>query len=127
MWYKPRILLLLLWVAVAVAIATFFYMYNPTEQPQYFAPCLFRNLTGYQCPGCGGQRAVHALLHGHWHEAWHFNALFVALLPLILLYAGLRAGEWLTGKAHPLSHWPVQRILVVTGIVLLVFGIWRNL
>lgn len=27
-------------------------------------PCLFHLLTGYYCPGCGGTRAVKALLHG---------------------------------------------------------------
>lgn len=27
-------------------------------------PCLFKLLTGLYCPGCGGTRAVRALLHG---------------------------------------------------------------
>lgn len=27
--------------------------------------CVLHNLTGYYCPGCGGTRAIHALLHGH--------------------------------------------------------------
>mgnify|MGYP001135663182 CR=1 FL=1 len=28
-------------------------------------PCLFRLLTGFYCPGCGGTRALWALLSGH--------------------------------------------------------------
>lgn len=28
-------------------------------------PCLFHLITGYYCPGCGGTRAVRALLHGN--------------------------------------------------------------
>ena len=28
-------------------------------------PCLFHELTGFYCPGCGGTRAVLALLAGH--------------------------------------------------------------
>lgn len=27
-------------------------------------PCMFHRITGYQCPGCGGTRAVLALFHG---------------------------------------------------------------
>ena len=26
--------------------------------------CVLHNLTGYYCPGCGGTRAIYALLHG---------------------------------------------------------------
>lgn len=28
-------------------------------------PCLFHEFTGFYCPGCGGTRAVKALLSGH--------------------------------------------------------------
>ncbi len=28
-------------------------------------PCLFHEISGYYCPGCGGTRAVRALLKGH--------------------------------------------------------------
>lgn len=30
----------------------------------YYPPCAFHLLTGWYCPGCGGTRAVRALLHG---------------------------------------------------------------
>lgn len=34
--------------------------------PTWFQmPCLFQMMTGLYCPGCGGTRAVRALLSGH--------------------------------------------------------------
>lgn len=34
--------------------------------PTWFRmPCLFQMMTGLYCPGCGGTRAVRALLSGH--------------------------------------------------------------
>ncbi len=34
--------------------------------PTWFRmPCLFQMMTGLYCPGCGGTRAVKALLSGH--------------------------------------------------------------
>lgn len=59
-------------------------LFDPTVAP---APrCWFNALTGLQCPGCGSQRAIHALLHGHIAQAWHFNAALFFAVPLCLLY-----------------------------------------
>lgn len=58
---------------------------DPATHP---APrCWFNALTGLQCPGCGSQRAIHALLHGRVAEAWHYNAALFFALPLCLVYA----------------------------------------
>ena len=54
------------------------------------SPCLFKAATGLDCPGCGTQRAFHALLHGDLAGAWGFNAAFVLSLPLIALLVALR-------------------------------------
>lgn len=43
-------------------------------------------LTGYQCPGCGSQRAIHALLHGNIVDAFKFNAGFIIGLLVIAIY-----------------------------------------
>lgn len=36
-------------------------------------PCALHALTGYYCPGCGGTRAVYALLHGHVLRAFFYH------------------------------------------------------
>ena len=36
-------------------------------------PCLFHLISGYYCPGCGGTRAVRALLHGQFAKAFFFH------------------------------------------------------
>ena len=41
--------------------------------------CLFYELTGLYCPGCGSGRAAIALLHGRVLEALSHNALFFLL------------------------------------------------
>ncbi len=45
-------------------------------------PCLFKTVTGYDCPGCGIQRSFFELLQGNFMESLK---LFPALLPLIAL------------------------------------------
>lgn len=71
-------------IAVCVGIVAYLAFFDPTQWP---APrCVFHALTGWECPGCGTQRAIHALFKGDIGEAWNYNpALFVAL-PVAALY-----------------------------------------
>lgn len=63
------------------------YFFVDARYSRFFPRCPFFTLTGLYCPGCGSQRAVSALLHGNFITAVHYNALFVASLPLVLYSA----------------------------------------
>lgn len=62
------------------------YNLNPTQY--WFMPkCPFKLITGLSCPGCGIQRAIHALMHGEIKEAIQYN--------YFLLYSGPYAASFL--------------------------------
>lgn len=90
--------------------------------------CLFHALTGWHCPGCGGTRAVRALIHGRWTEALHQHALFVLLLPAAA-YAGISfAFRRNRGRHLPGGQWFERPHPYIVLIVLAaVFFIGRNL
>ncbi|OFX31226.1 MAG: hypothetical protein A2X08_04260 [Bacteroidetes bacterium GWA2_32_17] len=46
--------------------------------------CLFKNLTGNDCYGCGMTRAILSALHFQFGQAFHYNKLFVIVLPLLI-------------------------------------------
>ena len=48
--------------------------------------CPVKLLTGYDCPGCGFQRAFHALLHGNLWEAIHYNLFLLIAIPLLCMW-----------------------------------------
>lgn len=52
----------------------------------HLLPCPFKYLTGIDCPGCGFQRSVIALIRGDLYKSL---ALYPATIPLILLSAYL--------------------------------------
>ena len=59
----------------------------------FMPKCIFRTLTGWDCPGCGLQRAVHALLHGHFAEAFQYNYFLFMALPYVFAVMYM---EWFT-------------------------------
>ncbi|WP_019538038.1 DUF2752 domain-containing protein [Proteiniphilum acetatigenes] len=72
-------------VTVLVAAALYiFYTFDPETQP-LFPKCPFLLATGYECPGCGSQRAVHSLLHFNIGTALKYNAFMVLAIPYIFL------------------------------------------
>jgi hypothetical protein len=52
-------------------------------------PCPFKVITGFDCPGCGFQRSLLALLQGQWLESYHLYPPTVPLL-IVLAYASLK-------------------------------------
>ena len=106
-------------------VAGVLFAVDPARHAIYPA-CLLYATTGWQCPGCGGLRATHQLLHGHLAAAWALNPLAVLLVPLYAWFGldlGLRLvrGRGLPGAAvRPAVIW-----LVLAGLLL--FTILRNL
>ncbi|MDM1292828.1 DUF2752 domain-containing protein [Sphingobacterium sp. N143] len=48
-------------------------------------PCLWKSISGYECPGCGLTTAFMALLQLDWQRAWAANPLIYILVPAIIL------------------------------------------
>lgn len=79
---KPFVWILLL--ALFVSAIIIYYSNNPTVGA-WFPQCPVKLLTDYSCPGCGVQRAFHALLHGNLGQALAYNYFFVLSVPYFIL------------------------------------------
>ena len=64
---------------------------NPHEPGSLFPPCPFKLLTGWNCPGCGGLRMTHDLLHGDVSAAVVDNVYLLIGLPLLAVWSFWRA------------------------------------
>jgi hypothetical protein len=112
-------------VAISLLVGVYF-VFNPIGF-SFFPKCPFYALTRLYCPGCGSQRAFHALLHGHLLQAAGFNLLAVLALPFVIYSGVVSVGN------HFLSRQWKQDIFykpwfawMVLGLVLL-FWLLRNL
>ena len=75
------------WALGGLAVAGLAYVaaVDP-NQPNLVPACAFKALTGLDCPGCGGTRAVHALLHGDVGNALNHNVLVTAVVAIGLVW-----------------------------------------
>ena len=117
------------WIALVAVGATGFglllYFFAP-DQYGLFPRCAFHTLTGLQCPGCGGLRCLHQLLHGHFAAAFRYNPLLVTMLPLSAAGLGYYVSYRLLEKPLPKIWQHPAWLWLLTGAVVL-FGIGRNL
>lgn len=118
------------WKGVLIAatvglVVTVFFLFDPVRS-SFYPACLFHNLTGLNCPGCGGLRALHHLTHGEILAAFHCNPLLMVLLPIVafLTFRWFRRGsEAFDGNSVFFRPATIGTLLAVT----LVFTILRNL
>jgi len=65
-----------------LALVALYFRLDPARYP--FPRCPVNWLTGLHCPGCGTQRALHALLHGNVAQAVGFNLLAALSAPVVV-------------------------------------------
>src|SRR5207248_2682290 len=109
-------------IALGAAGVLLYFIFDPAKV-SIFPPCVFHEITGLDCPGCGAQRALHQLLHGNIIAALRLNAMFVLSLPIWALYGPrffLRATK---GQPTNLN----VRWMWIYFTAWLVFGVLRDL
>ncbi|MCT7659900.1 DUF2752 domain-containing protein [Mycobacterium deserti] len=63
---------------------------DPHNPSFLFPGCPFKALTGLNCPGCGGLRMTHDVLHGDFAAAVTDNVFLLVGLPLLAAWLLLR-------------------------------------
>ena len=64
-------------LAVILILLLSLYLNFSPKEFNFFPKCMFHSLTGLHCPGCGSQRAIHAILNGQIIEGLKYNLLII--------------------------------------------------
>lgn len=111
---------------LAAVAAAFAYVgaVDPNE-PGHYPACPLLRLTGVYCPGCGGLRSAHAVVHGDLAAALGANALAVAGYALFAVVWAVWVVREARGRPVRIELGPVT--LWGFGVLVTLFTLVRNL
>ncbi len=88
----------------------------------HLTPCFFKSTFGFDCPGCGMQRAFISLLKGNLSESLHYHpALIPFLITLSVLLVQLKLKH---PKGGTLVMW---LFIITTAITFIQYGVKQYL
>ncbi|MFV0141811.1 MULTISPECIES: DUF2752 domain-containing protein [Empedobacter] len=121
-----RILVYGLATLLPILVIVYFYSYYSNQSP-FSIKCMFHEITGLWCPGCGGQRAFSLLVNGHFLQSLRYNlilpfALYICVQLYYAIVGNIFLGKPMSGKLH-LPESFARNFL----IFLLVYSILRNI
>ena len=88
-------------------------------------PCLFYELTGLKCPGCGVTRMLVSIARLDFAAALHYNPFLFVTGPIIVAYLAAAETKYVLHGNRSMGKW--QLLLWAELILLLAYGILRNI
>jgi hypothetical protein len=94
-WLENKNLFQILKISGILVIPVILYMVPVGWLNDQHSICLFKNITGHECWGCGMTRAIVSAIHLRFENAFYYNRLFIIVLPL-LIYVWIKSliNEW---------------------------------
>lgn len=87
-------------------------------------PCLFYEITGYYCPGCGITRLLFSLLKLDFYQAFRYNPLIFILIIITVIYWLVK---FILKKFMNISIEIPNYVYYILLIIVIIFGILRNI
>lgn len=87
-------------------------------------PCLFYEITGYYCPGCGITRLLFSLLKLDFYQAFRYNPLIFILIIITGIYWLVK---FILKKFMNVSIEIPNYVYYILLVIVIIFGILRNI
>ena len=88
-------------------------------------PCVFREITGLKCPGCGISKMFVSLARFDFAAAFRHNPLIFTTSPLLLAYLATSEIKYIRYGNRDMGKW--EPFMWVELALLLVYGVLRNI
>ena len=110
-------------IVVVFIVLVYYHGHDPATGAS--PKCMFKLITGYDCPGCGSQRALHAILNGDVGRAWAFNPFVFFAVPVGLFYIIVEGCRRRWPRLHAAAIHPVVVSIILIAVI--AYSILRNM
>lgn len=114
----------LFFLMLVLAVLAMLYLGAPGSE-SWWLKCPMYQITGWQCPLCGLQRAVHAFLHGDLLSAWRYNPALWLLLPYLSVWL-LGSCSERVARSRVYAWATSSRVVLAVILLLCIWGVARN-
>lgn len=121
---KKRLMKVIIRDVLLLLILIGYYFFN--KYTGIYIPCIFREITGYKCPGCGITHLIFALLKLDFREAFISNPLVFIYLPFIIMYFAYFDYLYIYDKEDKIIKKIPNYVWIILIIITLLYGILRN-
>ena len=113
--------------ANVILLLILFTYYFINKHTGFFIPCIFREVTGYKCPGCGVTHLVFDLIQFKFVEAFYENPLIFILLPFIVIYYVYMTYLYIYNKKEKVISKVPNYVWGIMIVITILYGIIRNI
>jgi hypothetical protein len=109
------------------ASAAFLATHDPGAASSRYPSCVFHQMTGLWCPGCGLTRGTYQLLHGHFGAALSYNIFTpLAVLAIVAVWFTWLRLSWGAAPIH-VPNRAARWLAVILPVAVVAYAILRNL
>lgn len=92
-----------------------------------YIPCVFREITGYKCPGCGITHLLFDLVNLRFKEAFLDNPLVFIYLPFIIAYFIYITYLYIVDKKDKILVKIPKFLKISVLVITILYGVVRNI
>ena len=129
---EKKLYILGIGISILVFVVWVLSLFTPFSLKNIVPPCMLHQLTGLYCPGCGGTRAVMALIKGRclssffYHPVVLYSFLLAAYFMITNSIQLVLRNKWNIGMKYKdrylyllvgliLGNWVIQNIFILAG------------
>lgn len=115
---------ILIYLGLLLIFITYYILNKKTG---FYIPCIFHEITGLDCPGCGITRCLFHLINLNFLDAFKVNPLVFIYLPFIIAYYLYQSYLYIYDKKDKILVKIPKYFMYIVLVITILYGVLRNI